>query len=189
RALHVDQQETDALLGPLMLARAHQAEHPVRVMCPGRPYLLAIDQVMVATVFGPCLQGCQVRTRHRFRIPLAPPLLGAKNGADEAFLLRGCPEGLDDRPHHSRAEGNDGWAVHLRADGVEQVLAYDAPARTTSFRRPGVGKPALASKNPLPADIVVLQKDLVVLYLMGDIGRKIGGNEFANLFAELFVLG
>src|SRR6185369_5174688 len=71
RLAHIDQHEADALM-LLGGVGAHQAEAPIGEVGARGPDLLAVDQIVVALVFAPGLQGSEVGAGARLRIALAP---------------------------------------------------------------------------------------------------------------------
>ena len=87
RALHVDQQEADALV-LLRRVGAHQAEAPVGEMRAARPDLLAVDQVVVALVLGLGLQAARSDAGARLGEALAPAQLALDDRRDVPLLLR-----------------------------------------------------------------------------------------------------
>ena len=66
---------------------ADQAEDPVGLVGIAGPHLLAVDEVMVALVFGLGLQAGEVGARARLRIALAPADFAARDLGQEVLLL------------------------------------------------------------------------------------------------------
>src|SRR5580693_5750833 len=56
RRLHVDAQESNAILYARLAARAHEATNPIRIMSLASPDLHTVDHVFVANSFGAGVQ-------------------------------------------------------------------------------------------------------------------------------------
>src|SRR5439155_13931129 len=96
RALHVDQDEGDAVLLPLGLVGADQREHAIGVMGMRGPDLGAVDDVVVAIAHRAGFQRREIGAGARFGIALAPVVFAGENFRQVKVLLFGRAEADDD---------------------------------------------------------------------------------------------
>ena len=87
RAVHRNQQIGDAIRRPVAIAGSHQREHPVRPVGHRGPHLLAGHAIHVAVANRARRERRKVASRTRFGESLAPELVGAQQGLEEAILL------------------------------------------------------------------------------------------------------
>ena len=181
--LHVDEQEADAVLPPRRAFGAHQAEHPVGMLRVGGPDLRAVDDVVVAGLFGARLQRRQVRAGAGFRVTLAPPVLRTQDARQEALLLLGVAVLDDHRPDHLQAEGQGVGRAHRRAFDVVDVALRRRPFATTMLPGPARCGPAAFEQAALPFDDGLRVRGLGV-DARGQFGRPGLLQEGAHLGAE-----
>ena len=110
RTLHVEQQEADAaVLGAGV--GAYQAEDPVGVVGVGGPDLLAIDQIVVALIFGAGREAGQIGAGAGLAIALTPAQFAARDGRQVCGLLFLAAVFQQHRAEHADAETEQGCAA------------------------------------------------------------------------------
>ncbi len=128
---HVEQHEADpALLG--RLAGADEAEDPVRLVGIAGPYLLPIDDVMVARVLRARRQAGEIGPGVGLRITLAPPDLTARDWGQVIELL------------FLRAIFQQRGPEHRDAEAVERIARLDPRHLLAKHLRLRRRKPAAA---------------------------------------------
>ena len=105
------------------------------------------------------------------------------------FLLPGATVSHDHRRDHVEAERDEARRTGRSGFLVEDVILHRRPAAPAVLDRPVTGEPALLRENVLPAGVVALLEAAMLEHLAGDIGRKVGCHEVANLVAERGFLG
>ena len=85
---HVEQDETDAVMLFGSRIGPHQTEDPVGEVRVRGPYLLAVDDEVVAVALGAGLQRCEVRSGVRLGITLAPADQASRDFRQMLLLLR-----------------------------------------------------------------------------------------------------
>ena len=98
---------------------ADEAEDPVGVIGVAGPDLRAVDEPVVALVFGLGLQPGEVGSRARLRVALAPADLAPDDRRNELLLLLFVRELQERRAEHPEAEAVQRRA---RADPAELLL-------------------------------------------------------------------
>ena len=184
RRLHVDQQEGDALLRPLLGAGAHQAEDPVGPLHVGRPDLLAGHDIVVTLAHGPRAQAGQVRAGTRLRIALRPPDVAAADARQEAGLLGLACVGVDDRADVVDAEGDQPRRTGLGGLLLEDEALQRGPLAAAEFPWPVADGPTVCVQHLQVPHVVVLFQLQVVKDLVLDVGRQLPGAEAPHFHAE-----
>src|SRR5262252_7997250 len=116
RAVQINQQETDAGVARLGLRiRAYQREHPIRVMCPGRPNLVAAHHEIIALERCPGRKAGEIGARAGFGIALRPDHGARNDGWQMLGLLGGGPE--------------------LHEDGADMIEALNRQMRRADARQ------------------------------------------------------
>ena len=185
-AVHVDQQEGDALLLLRGLrVGAHQREDPVRIVRAAGPDLGAVDDILVAVAHGAGPERGEVGAGAGFRIALAPEHVALQDRRQVLRLLRFAAEGVDDRPHHHDAEGREAGRVMALVGFLEDEFLRRRPAGAAMLLRPVGRNPALLVKRLLPAPHVLLG-DIggIAPDLLGKPGLQIGPEEGVHLLGE-----
>src|SRR6185312_10277918 len=156
-ALHVDQDEGDAVLLPLALVGADQREHHVGVVGVRGPDLGAVDDVVVTVAHRAGFQRRQIGAGARFGIALAPVVLAGENPRQKIVLLLRRAEPDDDGTDHLDAHdvyiGNAGACGF----GLEDPAFRRCPVRSAMVYRPARRAPAFFVQGALPghADVRV----------------------------------
>ena len=151
--MHGEEHEADALVLGHVRIRAHQAENPVGVVGAGGPDLLAIDDEVIAVVFGASAQRRQIRAGTRFRIALAPPHFAASDFRQVAGLLFvGAvfqKRGADHRRAHACHRRSNVQGAHLLQ---QRHVVFFVQAGAAVLLRPGRHgeSPIRAAFQPLP---------------------------------------
>ena len=150
RRVEIDDQTAQ----PAMFRRAgigaHQGKHPLRVMSPGLPDLVAVDDEVIAVETRGCFHRREVGSRIGFGIALRPFHLGAQNSGQMVRLLRFGPEIGDDRPDEIEPHGNQ----HRHPDpdhllGQDELLVERCP-HSADLSRPVRRDPAAPVEFTLP---------------------------------------
>ena len=139
---------------------AHQREHPVGMVRPGGPDLLAVDDEVVAVAHRRGAQAREVGAGIGFGIALAPDRLAGQHGRQMARLLRLGAEADQDRP-----------------DVIDRLPeSSGAPARRA--RRPGSSAAAGAHPCPRcfgqPGAIQPRSKSLRCHHMAASYGGRVG---------------
>ena len=186
--LHVDQQERDALLRPVFLAGAYQAEHPVGPVHIGGPDLLAAHHVVVTVTHGARAQPGQIGAGAGLGITLGPPVVGAADARQEALLLRRRTEGVEDGPDVIDSERNQPGGTGFAGLFFEDEALQRGPVAATEFTRPVADGPALCVQQLEVRDVVCFFELEVVHHLVPQVGRQLL-RKAPHLRAELLGCG
>src|SRR5215468_9808717 len=120
-AVQINQQKTDAGVARLGLRiGAHQREHPVRMMCPGRPDLLPAHHEVVALKHCPGRKAREVGARTGLGIALRPYHGARDDGRQMLGLLGGGPELHEDRANMIEALNRE-----MRRVNARHLLGHD----------------------------------------------------------------
>ena len=145
--VHIEYQERNAVLAFAFCRSAYKREDAVRFVSECGPYLLAVDDIMIAIRYRAGLERGKIRARARFGIALTPVVFAADNARQIFGLLLGVAELQQDGPDHALARA----VIHRRtgagAFGVEDVGLHRRPAGTAMFLRPRGSRPALADQR------------------------------------------
>src|SRR5262249_40245064 len=104
--MHRQQYEADAVVLRHVGVRANEREHPIRVLRARRPDLLAVDDEVIAAIFGARAQTREIRTGARFAVTLTPAYLAAHDRRNVAPLLIFGAEFEESRADHRRAHAH-----------------------------------------------------------------------------------
>ncbi|MNE06360.1 hypothetical protein D3C80_989470 [compost metagenome] len=199
RRRHVEQDEADAqMLGRLGVG-ADQAEDPVGLVGVGGPDLLAVDDPVVAAIFGAGLDRGEVGAGAGLGIALTPADFTAHDGRQEALLLLLRAEGQQGRAEHPDAETGQRRlrldATHLGSQHLglfagQAAAAVDAgpfrrgPAARRHALQPELVRRRLEHGVAAAPDIV-----LVAVARPAHLGRAVGLQPGARLGAERLQIG
>jgi hypothetical protein len=149
-------------------------------------FFLAIDDVVIAFSDRARAQRRQVRTRTRFRVSLAPPILGRQHARQEIILLRRIAEVL----HHRREHFHGKYILHRRACRgalfVKNMLLHDVPPSSAELGRPTGRTPSLGVEDFLPAHHVVFGSATSQFNLGADVLGQLGREKCTHFVAKLF---
>src|SRR6516165_8147409 len=150
-AVQINQQETDAGVSRLSLRiGADEREHPVRVMCPGRPNLMPPHHEMIARERCPGRQAGEVGARAGLGIALRPDHGARNDGRQMLRLLCGGPE-----LHEDGADMIETLSRQMRRADARHLLGHDElfverGAHSAILLRPVRRDPAFARERAIP---------------------------------------
>ena len=120
RCAHVEHDERDTAVLRRGV-RAHEAEHPVRLVGVAGPDLLTVDEEMVAAVFAARGQAREVGAGTRLGVALAPSRAAADDVGDPGLFLRLATELEQHRAEHPQPERPQ---RRTRVDALELLLEH-----------------------------------------------------------------
>ena len=152
--LHIYQQKGDALLFLNVRVCPGEAENHVRLVRLRGPDFLTVDNVFVAIEHSARLQRCQIRTRARLRIALAPQFITRQDIRQVTILLGLSTEGVNDRADHRNTEAADPRRVVGAVFFLEDMALRHRPADATIFYWPSWRDPSPPIQRLVPSDHV-----------------------------------
>ena len=115
-----------------------------------RPYLGAIDQVVIPIQDGTCLEARKVRARSWLRVALAPIVLAAQDARKVVRLLRIGSVFEEHWSQHAETHWDQSRSPGLRALLAEDVFLSYRPAGPAVLDRPRRHRPAARIECRLP---------------------------------------
>jgi hypothetical protein len=149
--LHVDQDVGDATVLRRLRVGADETEHPVGVLRPGGPDLLAVHDELVPDDRGARAERCEIGARAGLGVSLTPDVVGGEDPRQVSLpLLLGAVRD-ERRSHHLDAHHADQprgpRANHLL---VDDGLAHDVGTLAAVLGGPAHGEVARLEHLPLP---------------------------------------
>ena len=190
RRFHVDQQNRQPFVPGDVSVRANNQLAPVPKRAKAGPYLLTVDDVVVAVQAGLGLQTGKIGTGVRFGKTLAPDFFSAQNFGDESLLLRLRPVG-DDRGADQPEAESVGHLRRLRSRHLfpENGLLHQRRAAAPILLWPRDGGPAALMELPLPGPQVGESFVQRFLAPLGPVFGNVCVKPRAQFVAELLFLG
>ena len=184
---HREDEEGNAVLLLRLVACAHEAENPVRVVRERGPDLLTVDDIVPAVARRAGLQRGEVGARARLGIALAPDAPAGEDLRQVLGLLLFGAERHQHRPDHAKAEAGKARRARQPRLLVENVALHGGPARAAMLLRPGRRNPAAFVERAVPAHVVVLGNVHARDHLVPHVRRQLVANEGPHLLAEGFL--
>ena len=166
--------------------RSEEAEHPVGPGGVTGPDLGTIDDVVIAITVRPALQRGEVRSRIRFRVPLAENDVAVGETGQKPLLLIFRTELDQCRTHHAGRKDADVRCIVESQLPFEDILLLEGPAGTAVFDRPGRTTPAALVEDAHPATGVGgCEAGVFAPHLAPEVVGERFANERTHLFAKL----
>ena len=179
-----DEHREAAMLGGFGIG-AGEKDHKIGFVRHRRPHLLAVDDPLVAVLFGFGATGCHIRASFGFAVAERDQRLAVEQLGDDFSLEEIIAQLQDDRGHqHDVADAVYGRACQLQLFGENRHLHRAAPAAAELF---GDGTPQPASVGHLAVELPVVESAVAgeFFHLWGDML----GAELLKLGAELLFGG
>src|SRR6266404_204819 len=195
RRLHVDQEIADALMFRRVGVGAHQEKAPIGEMRARRPYLLPVDDEVLASIDCAGSEAGEIAARVGLGIALAPQLVGAEYPRQVALLLLfGPPVDQGRTQQVQRARGRQYRGSGAEIFLVKDDLLHKAGAPPAIFLGPRDPDPAGSVHRLLPSDafferLAVRRHALVGGIVDADLRGQIRLEPMAEFGAECSVLG